>query len=303
MRSRLPNFLIVGAAKAGTTSVAGYLDQHPQIYMSPIKEPKYISSHFLKFPLKGPGDDFVEAFTIKNHYDYLQLFRWARKNLAVGEASVENLYFYEQAIPVIKRTLGDVKIVVILRNPVDRAFSAYKMMLRDGREELDFEDALEEENERKKKNWEYLWYYQDVGFYHDQVQAYLDNFSQVKIALFDDLRSDGQAFMRDLYRFLGVNDHFRPKIDVKVNSSGFLKNSFYRFVFRATGFKGLLYKYLSLNGVPDNAILSVVEAIRDGELEPVHLKTETREKLQEVYRTDVGKLQTLIGRDLRAWLQ
>jgi hypothetical protein len=74
---KLPNFSIVGAAKCGTTAVAEYCEQHPQIFMSNIKEPKFISSHFLDFPLRGPGDDFVEAFTIKKYEEYAHLFRKA----------------------------------------------------------------------------------------------------------------------------------------------------------------------------------------------------------------------------------
>lgn len=300
---RLPNFLIVGAAKAGTTAIASYLAQHPQVYMSPIKEPKFISSHFVKFPLRGPGDDFVEGFTVKRFGEYRGLFRRAYRERAVGEASVENLYFYRRAIPVIKRVLGDVKIIIVLRNPVERAFSAYKMMVRDGREALSFEEALREEPERMRSNWEYLWFYQDVGRYYHQVKAYLHAFSNVRVFLFEDFRRDAPVFMRSVYRFLGVDENFAPRIDLRFNSSGRFRNAFYRFLFRATAFKGMLYKFLSLNGVPDSVILGVIEGIRDGELEPIAAEPEAREMLRKAYRDDILKLQKLLGRDLSHWLE
>jgi hypothetical protein len=298
----LPNFLIVGAAKSGTTAVSHYLEQHPEVFISPIKEPKFISSHFVEFPLQGPGDDFVENFTIKAHREYRGLFRKVEIEKAIGEASVENLYYYKKAIPVIKQLLGEVKIIIMLRNPVDRAFSAYKMMVRDGRESLSFEEALQKEEKRKERNWEYLWSYKEVGFYYEQVKAYLEAFRRVKVVLFDDFRNDTIAFMQDLYRFLGVNDSFLPRVDIRFNTSGRLKSTFYRFLFRATGFKGMLYKYLSMNGVSDTKILSVIESIRDGELEPIQFQLSTREKLTKLYKNDIEKLSALLGRDLGMWL-
>lgn len=302
MSTRLPDFLIAGAAKCGTTAVAEYIGQHPRVYMSPLKEPKFMSSHFMTFPYKGPGDDFVEAFTIKDFKEYKQLFRWARGRMVLGEASVESLYYHDRIIPLIKRYLGDIKIIIVLRNPVDRAFSAYKMLVRDGRETCTFEEALEKEEERKGKNWEYIWHLKDGGFYYDQVKGYLESFSDVKVMLFEDLRDHAVAFMQELYRFLGVRDNFVPKISLKLNSSGALRNGFYRLLFRATGFKGMLYKFLSLNGVSDSVLLNAIEAVRDGELEPMHLQAETRIRLARTYQKDILKLQELIGRDLSAWL-
>ncbi|MBD3320306.1 MAG: sulfotransferase [Chitinivibrionales bacterium] len=298
----LPNFLLVGAAKAGSTAVATYLEQHPQIYMSPMKEPKFISSHFIKRPYNGPGDDFVENFTIRNLPTYQGLFRWVRRHLAIGEASVENLFYYQKAIPVIKKLLGNPKIIILLRNPVDRAFSAYKMMVRDYREKLSFEEALEREKERKEKNWEYLWFYREVGLYYEQVKAYCEAFTDVKIALYDDFHDDTIAFMQNLYRFLGVRDNFKPEVSLKFNASGRFRNIFLQLLYRASGFKGLLYKFLSLNGISDSTILSTIDSVREGDLEPIHLDPETKHKLTKYFSNDVKKLEKLIGRDLKEWL-
>ena len=136
----LPNFLVVGAGKSGTTSLYHYLKAHPDVFMSRIKEPGFIVAQFIKMPQSGVGDE--RQSTVGNFSDYCRLFEDAEGKKAVGEASNDNLYHYERAIPYIKRFFGDIKIIIILRNPVDRAFSAYTYLLRDNREFLTFEEDL-----------------------------------------------------------------------------------------------------------------------------------------------------------------
>lgn len=118
MSKKLPNLLLVGAAKCGTSSLHKYLDQHTGIFMSKVKEPRFISSQVTPFPLNGPGDHKVEAWYVKNYEDYLKLFEEAGDKQAVGESSADTLYFYKGTIPVIKQYLGDPKIIIMLRNPV-----------------------------------------------------------------------------------------------------------------------------------------------------------------------------------------
>ncbi len=178
---KLPNFLIVGAAKSGTTALYHYLSQHPEIYMSPLKEPKFITSNFLKFPFQGPGDNEVEKMIVKSFDRYCDLFKGVKNEKAIGEASADNLYYYEQAIFYIKKYIGNPKIIIILRNPIERAYSAYLHLVRDERETLSFKEALAEEEKRRKQNWEFIWFYKNVGFYFNQVKAYLENFTQVKV--------------------------------------------------------------------------------------------------------------------------
>ncbi len=300
----IPNFLIVGAARAGTTALSSYLSRHPQVYISYIKEPKFISSHFLKVPLRGRGDDFIESFTIKDVREYARLFRGVKNEAAIGEASVENLYYHDQAIPVIHDYFGDPRIIMTLRNPVDRAFSAYKMMLRDHREYLSFEDALKEEPKRMESNWEFLWFYRAVGLYYEQVKSYLENFSNVKILLFDDLQKDALKFVQGVYSFLDIDPSFEPPVNKKLNASVLARGSMYQLLFRTTALSGIIYKFLALRGISDSQMLSLVEKFRHRKSQRKHIKMnpETREKLQKHFRDDILKLQDLIGRDLSSWL-
>src|SRR6056297_2673206 len=182
----LPDFLIVGASKSGTSSIYHYLNQHPEIFLSNIqKEGRYFSQ--MKGNFSGPGDTRVDAAIIRNIEQYKMLFQNYNNEKAVGDISPEYLWFHERAIPLIKSVLGtEVKIIIISRSPVERAYSGYLHFKRDTRETLSFEEALEKEDERKQKNWIWAWQYKHSGLYYEQVKAYLDNFENTKVIIFDD---------------------------------------------------------------------------------------------------------------------
>lgn len=302
-KGKIPNFLIVGAARSGTTSVFHYLKEHPDIYMCPIKEPKFFSAQFLKLPQNGPGDDGDAERTIRNLNDYKQLFAKSRHEKAIGEASVDNLYYHREAISHIKRHLGDPQIIMLLRNPVERTYSQYMLFRELGRECLDFEDALKAEEKRKAENWSFFYHYSGVSFYYDAVKDYSGNFSRVKVYLYDDLEKDALALVRDLFGFLGVNGTFIPDIGVRFNSAGVPKNRLlYRLAFSRNPLKSaavrLITRIFSLQyekaKFKANFHLSVIEK---PEMNP-----ETRAQLNDLFRDDLLKLQGLIGRDLSAWL-
>ena len=119
------------------------------------------------------------------------------------------LYHYKEAIPKIKEYLGDIPIILVLRDPVNRAYSNYHYQ---GRGQInDFEKALELEEQRKNKSFCSLWYYKETGMYYEPVKAYLENFSKVKVFLFEDLIADPKSFMGETYDFLGAEKSFSPR--------------------------------------------------------------------------------------------
>ena len=300
---KLPNFLIVGAAKSGTTSLYYYLREHPEIYMSPVKEPKFITSRFLKFPFNGIGDDLIERNIVKDFNDYCVLFQNVEKEKAIGEASADNLYYYEKAIPYIKRYLGNPKIIIILRNPIERSFSAYCHLVRDKREFLSFEEALMQEEFRKMQNWEFIWFYKDVGFYYKQVKAYLENFSEVKIYLYDDLKKNPLKLVQDIYSFLEVDDSFVPKnINKKFNISGIPKNKFlHEFLTQPNLIKSII-KPLVKGVLPRGVRQRLRNKILQKNLYKPQINPQTKEYLKSLYKEDILRLQELIKRDLSHWL-
>jgi|YelNatPaOPRAMG01_1025707.scaffolds.fasta_scaffold05748_7 hypothetical protein len=303
---RLPNFLIVGAAKSGTTSLSYYLKQHRQIYISPIKEPKFFTAQFLKFPLKGIGDDVVERHIIKTFEDYKKLFKWVTpERKAIGEASVDNLYYHENAIKQIKKYLGDPKIIIILRNPISRAFSAYTHLVRDDREKLSFEEGLQAERERMNDNWEFMWFYKDVGLYHAQVKDYLENFSNVKIYLTDDLEEKPLEILKDIFKFLEVDDEFVPDVSVKYNVSGVPKRKVYAKISKNLNTLGSFLEKRVNYLFPKKGIkiIGFFEKVRAKEVQKPKMKPETYDALADFYRADILKTQNIIGRDLSNWLK
>jgi len=301
VKNKLPNFLIVGAAKSGTTSLYHYLNQHPKIYMSPVKEPKFITSQFLTFPFKGIGDEKVEKNIIKSFRDYCYLFKDVTDEKMIGEASADNLYYYN-AINYIMKYLDKPKIIIILRNPVNRAFSAYTHLRRDNRELLSFEEALKQEANRKENNWEFIWFYKDMGFYYHQVKAYLDNFNQVKVYLYDDLKKVPLGLIKDMYGFLGVDTSFTPDVSIRYNVSGIPNNKFIHKFLREQNILKSIIKPVLKTLISQGERRKIIEKINMKNLRKPQIKPETREYLKNLYREDILKLQDLIKRDLSSWL-
>lgn len=303
MKARHPNFLIVGAAKSGTTSIFHYLKEHPEIFMPSVKEPRFFLSQFIRTPLQGIKDEDFEKSMIHSFDQYLDLFRDIGSEKASGEASVDNLYYYDHSIKLIKEYLGDVRIVIVLRNPADRAFSSYAHQVRRGEEPLGFEEALASEEERIKKNWRWIWHYQSVGLYAEQVRAYLDAFSRVHVRLYDDLLKSPLDFIRDLYEFLNVDSTFVPSIKVRYNISGNPRSRLlHRFLSEQSSFRRVLRAVLRPI-VPRGRRRMIMEGIKSKNLKKMRMRPETRNRLQLFYGEDILKLQRVIGRDLSNWLE
>ena len=175
---RLPNFLVIGAGKSGTTSLYYYLRQHPEIFMSPVKEPGFFALEGHPLDFRGPGDERLRETTATTLESYEKLFSEARGESAVGESSV--LYLYDgNAHESIARHIPDVKLLAVLRNPVDRAYSAFLHRTRDGYETCaTFEEALAAEPQRAADGWYYGWRYREYGFYHRSLVRYYDRFDR-----------------------------------------------------------------------------------------------------------------------------
>ena len=297
----LPNFLIVGAAKCGTTSLYYYLKQHPDVFMSNPKEPDYFFAQFFKIPTNGIGDECQEVVQKKD--DYFRLFEKAIGKKAIGEASHTNLYYYQKVIPAIKQYLGDPKIIIILRNPFERAFSTHTALTMQDREFLPFEEALQQEPKRMEEGWRSTWYYKDLGFYAQQVKAYFDHFSAVKVCLYDDLKRDPGSLIQGLYRFLEVDDAFRPDMSADYNISGVPRSKLFKSLFRRKPPLQSMVRFIGKTIFTDDGWASVREKLKAKLLAKPTIKPQTKHALENIYRDDIAKLQSLIGRDLTHWLK
>ncbi|MFC1495140.1 sulfotransferase [Thermodesulfobacteriota bacterium] len=242
----MPNFLIIGAAKAGTTALYHYLHQHPQIYLSPRKEPRFFAYEGENLNFCGPYDH-VEASRdaiVTDINIYQSLFQGVSTEKAIGEAST--LYHYSLKAPErIQHYIPDAKLIAILRNPVDRAYSGFLHFVRDDLEPLtDFAQALQEEEVRIRNNWLPGYHYKEMGFYYTQLKRYYARFdhSRIKIYLYEDFKTGPLSVLRNIFRFLRVDEEFVPDISIRHNVSGIPRNK-------------MLYRYFLRGRNPIKAIL------------------------------------------------
>lgn len=302
----MPNFLLIGAAKSGTDALYSYLAQHPQIYMSLNKEPNFfIAEGRPEIPFHGPGDrDVLEYWDmwLSTLERYEALFAGVAGEKAVGEGSTWYLYD-EQAPQRIHQHIPDARLIAILRNPADRAYSAYTMLLRDGREAIaDFARALAAEDLRVQANWEPLWHYRRMSLYYEQVKRYYDMFSasQIRVVLYDDFNTRPDEVMRDLFKFLDVDEAFEPDTSLRGNVSLVPKHLTYHTLI--AGHHPL--KRVAKTLLPAEFRQRLKERLVSSNLaKPAPLAPEVRQQLVEVFRADILRLQELLGRDLSAWLR
>jgi hypothetical protein len=290
----MPNFLIVGAAKSGTTSLYEYLRQHPDVFMPKWKE----LSFFI-------GDHYGPLHKVKKPEYYKKVFDKVKNELAIGEASTS--YLYDESAPKkIKEVLGLTKIIIILRNPVEMSYSLYNHQVRKEGETLKtFEEALEAEEDRlrdlafRKKcyGWHANYYYYHRGLYYEQVKRYLDTFPKqnVLILLFEELAEDAVQVTQRVFKFLGVNDSFVPVVGVH-NPAGQILN-----IPRFWEDTGLFQKTASFV-FSKNPIRKIPHLLRNiGRRPPKPINAETAQKLKERFCDDISSLEKLIGKDLSAW--
>jgi len=263
-KPRMPNFLIIGAMRSGTTSLYSYLEQHHHVFLSPVKEPRFFAVEGWRSesvdPVTGAKNgqamEFVWEGVVGTLEDYQALFQNAGKAKAIGEASPLYLAWSERAAPNIHRRLPDAKLIAILRHPVERAYSHYLLFRANGAEtDTDFVRAFYQDTDKL---------YKEQGMYYQRLQPYLKLFpkEQLKVVLFEDLRDHPERLMQDIYKFLGVRDTFVP--DVSFHSMK-------------------------------------VERSTVAHTSP--LTKEIRPTLANLYREDIQQLSKLIGRDLSSWLE
>lgn len=302
----MPNFLVIGAAKCGTDSLCNYLAQHPDVFVSADREPNFfVAEGQPEVPYCGPGDRAALGglnMWVSTLEQYQALFSGVTTEKAIGEGTAWYIY-YEEAPRRIQRHIPDAKLIAVLRNPVDRAYSAYTMLLRDGRETIgDFARALAAEEDRIQHNWEPIWYYVTMGFYTAQLKRYYATFapSQIRVILYDDYNARPLEVVKDLYQFLGVDDQFTPDTSKRYNVSMVPKNlAMHTLVAGEHPVKTALKAVL-----PSGLRQAMKQRVVERNLtRPVPMAPEVRRQLVETFRADILDLEQLIGRDLSHWLE
>ena len=298
---RFPNFLIIGAAKSGTTSIWRYLSQHPQVFVPPIKEPRFFSYEGETVDYRGPGDDKWRREIVTSWEDYCRLFEPAAAQTALGEASNVYLYFAAKTAPRIAARLPHVRLIAILRHPVDRAYSSFQMLRGEGRESHeDFRLALREEEGRLARGWSPAWAYVRRGMYAESIRTYLDFFpkTQMRFFLYDDLVQQPMEMINSIFAFIDVAP-FEPDIRRRYNVSASPKSRWLAFLLHNRTPLSLTLRRI----LPQSVRRPIKRRLLDANVRPpAKLPADVRAELVPLFRDDILRVAELIGRDLSGWI-
>jgi hypothetical protein len=230
--------------------------------------------------------------------DYQELFRDAHHFIACGEASTLYLWHPNAALN-IHRQIPDVRLIAVLRNPMERAFSQYTFQRLLNVEPYDtFAKALAAEAERQRSSSSAFLLYTEVGRYGEQIARYQALFpsEQIQIVLNEDLQDHPNRVFSEIFQHIGVDPLFQPKLEHRTNPSGIPK-------------KKALYERLKAGGrkvkglIPSRLAMQLSGALDQRYLTHPYLERETYNALLAQFRDDILYTQELIGRDLSHWLE
>ena len=291
----LPNLLIVGAAKSGTTSLHNYLNQHPSVFMCSPKEPHFLIN-------KDIGEQRIPNGVLSVE-DYKFLFKGSSTKKYRGESSVMYLSFPEFAIKNINKYLSkDVKIIIMLRNPVDRAYSGYQHVKRyNFMESLSFEKALDQSENRyhNTSNMTPASRYLELGMYFEQVKRFIEEFDNIHVIIYDDYKNDFSSEMNNVFKFLDL-DAFKVNTDEKHMVGGWEWKNYWikSLMMKKNPFKTALKFLLPFKSLRK----SIMENLKKGNTNKIEkINPETEKWLKEYYKSDVKKLSLLLDKDLNNW--
>ncbi|MEN0049324.1 MAG: sulfotransferase [Bacteroidota bacterium] len=314
----LPNFIIIGERRSGTTNLAKWLEAHPEIFIAPQVDKGFFIDDEVngrRIWLDGQVDTskWEEDHNLK---DYAAYFEDVTTEIAIGEKSADYL-FWTPAHARIKKNLPDIKLLVILRNPIERAWSMYWNELGKGREDLSFEEAIVVEKERIAKSdyaKDHLSYI-SRGFYDESLAALFKVFNpeKVKVLVLEECIKNPIAQLKEVYQFLGVNEETGfQNVNKKVNANWTLltrpfwkSNSVLESIERKAYRVILLFsKLVYRNNRFKNRKLAIFLArpFRYSKKD-VQMKPKTREKLRKEYKASIKSLERLLGKDLSIWLK
>ena len=302
--SRLPDFLLVGAAKSATSSLSAYLNQHPQIAMASQKE-SWFFSFFGKPPdYSSPG---VLSDVVSELDTYTRLFDGAKADQKLGDACPSYLYTYEDTIRNIHQlysaeALAKLKIIISLREPVGRAYSQYYTFKRKVQEPLAFDQAIQPDtiNRRLQENWNIFYDYLGFGMYARQVEAFQQAFGKerVHVLLYEDVQTDVQKTFRTIYDFLEINPDVIVDDRYKINAiSGEPR---LKWVVAGLFSKNRLKRMISAL-IPLRLRRIITYFIFKVLLKREAMDSSSVKQLSQYFTEDISRLEQLIDRDLSAW--
>lgn len=298
-----PSFLVIGAARSGTTGLVEGLRTHPRVFVTDPKEPHYFAFHRTGAHFTAPGDDHtINRVAVTDRDAYLDLYPGEHDYLALGDASVSSLYYHQEALPEILRMNPDMRLVVLLREPVARAWSSHQYMRARGLEPVeDFLTAVGLEEERKRLGWHHLWHYTSMSRYADALEAVRDAVprGQLGVWFHEDLEADYVGTVSSILRFLGVPPSEGEASGVpRVNVSGRPR---FPVVRQALGWATSHERVRSF--VKSHTSFRFREHVRRVVLRSDPIPAEVRSTLQPLFDDDLRRLRPLLDGPVPGWLQ
>lgn len=309
-----PNLFIVGAAKAGTTALHALLSEQPEVFMSAIKEPNFFSDDLrienfcktqrkkvIRQKLKIGSDGKVKPghkLYLRNEESYLKLFQdYDSSYKFYGEASVSYLYSKNAARNIFNFN-PESKIIIILRDPIERAFSHFLMDLRVGRSKSsNFINAVEMDLKSRTKYWENDHLYIELGMYYEQIRRYLEVFPNENILILDyaEFKDNNNLVLNKIQKFLNLSTLSISEGKKKKNASKVPRNKLLTYFLQSVFFKSI-----SKSIFPSYLIKKMKNiALTDKKIP--QLTIEEREFLIPLFKADINKLENLLRRDFTSW--
>jgi hypothetical protein len=309
-----PDFFIIGTQKAATGSLYKYLSQHRQIFMSSNKEPFYFSflpgqprTFDIPYPPAHPNArvDYWEYnatdYLITDLAEYEALFTNASPGLVKGEASTSYIYSVGAAQRIYDYN-KDAKIIAVLRDPIERAYSAYMYYHRLGLIGMPetFLEAFQEADKFQHRHWILFWHMKQRGFYTEQVLRYKKLFGdRFKIYIYEeDIDQNLSRTLGDMFEFLGVDTAFTPDTSAIYGSSGKPSSPLAAQLYSVSQTARNIFR--PFRAVIPRQLQQVVTNFENGLLYKEELPRKVKQGLKEVYKEDVDKLESIIQRDLSA---
>ena len=285
------DFFIVGAPKAGTTSLYHYLSEHPQVEMSSQKEPDYFSDKAIH------EQGMYYAKNRVNTLDKYESLFVQKESVVYGEASVSYL-FYENVAEDIKKYNPNAKIIIMLRNPIERAFSHYLMDYRLGLISDSFENVLAKISKHKNAHLFYQQYI-EVSKYSKQIQRYLDFFEKDSILFIDyeDFKINVSKTVDQVYNFLHISTEFAADINTKHNTFTMPKNKVIRLIYSFVFLRKILTFLFPIYLVKNIRVL-----LFKSDKKPELLK-ETRSLLSIIFNDDIKKMEEVLAKNYSKWIK
>jgi hypothetical protein len=301
----LPNFLVIGAAKSGTTSLHFYLGQHPQVFMCPVKEPGFFAFEGQNSDQKDPWQEGGVRRVVTDLQSYQALFRAAGAQPAIGEVSPAYLV-RPRAAERIQHYIPQARLIAVLRNPVERAYSAFWMQRLYSQKNVPDFAALVEKRLSDLPQGELVGNLKiDAGFYDIHLKRFYDLFAaqQLRIYLYEDLSRATLPILQDMFSFLEVDAAFQPDISIRHMAGGVPRSRTWRAVLLGMNRLKSVLRPLLPEKVRRRLRSALDPLARQGLEKPPPMPLQTRQMLLELDRQDILRLQQLIARDLSAWLE